>query len=174
MERKTKEMNDYNQQLKYPTHPSLDGLDELAKKFIVMCYHKDSDIVMAYKDKLEERWSVAKQKTGFKGEAELLYSNIADFLQSQNNTLWQQYCSCQSLFQEYQKLIIKPLDNTTDDDKLIKSATLKSKLVLDSDILIDKMASYLDKIFEKDKKLIEYQKRKPITPENVIKMLSVD
>lgn len=165
---------EYNELIKSPNIKCLDGLPKEAKLFIIMCYHKDSEIVNKYKDKLEDRWGAAKQKTGFSGLPGELYVEISEFLIYQNNILWQQYCSCQTLFFEQQKLIMKPLNDSNDDDTNLKAVTLKAKCVNECDSLIEKLDSYLNKIFDKDKNLISHVKAKPIRPENVSELLSVD
>jgi hypothetical protein len=160
-------MSNYKELLTKLDLPILNGLNESQKKFIIMCYHKDSDLVSKYKDKLKDKWVEAKAKTGYKGEASDLYEYISKFLISQNDAVWQQLCSCQSTFNEYQEIILKPLQQSADDDKLLKAASLKSKLIDDCDKLIDKIDSYLSKVFEKDKSLINIVKTKPISPENI-------
>lgn len=160
-------MSEYKQLMQKLDLPILEGLSESQKKFIIMCYHKDSDLVSKHKDKLKDKWIEAKKLTGFKGEASELYEHISKFLIYQNDSVWQQLCSCQSTFNEYQEIILKPLQQSADDDKLLKAASLKSKLIDDCDKLIDKIDSYLSKVFEKDKSLINIVKTKPISPENI-------
>lgn len=158
----------YSELLTNPHTPALNGLeDTTAKLFIIMCYHKDSEVVYLNKDKIESRWLAAKAQCGYPGGVEELTEYISNFLIAQNEPVWQQYVSCQTLFNEYQRLIIKPLKDDNDDDKNLKAATLKTKLVDDCDKLIERLSTYLDKIFEKDKSIIEHVKKKRITVESI-------
>ena len=75
-------------------------------------------------------------------------------------------------FNEYQEIIIKPLKQEADDDKLLKAAQLKSKLIEDSDKILEKIEVYLNKIFDKDKGVIDFVKTKPITPESISEMFN--
>lgn len=161
-------MKSYSELVDCPSDESLLSVDDKsARLFIICAYHKDSDIVYVSKDNIESRWELARTKSGYTGEISELTEAISTFLVAQNEPIWQQYVSCQTLFNEYQKLIIKPLADANDDDKNLKAATLKSKLVEDCDSLIERLSTYLDKVFDKDKSIIEHVKKKRITVESM-------
>lgn len=161
-------MKSYSELIENPSDDSLLSIiDKKARLFIICAYHKDSEIVYVSKDNIHNRWELAKEKSGYNGDLSELTEAISLFLVAQNEPVWQQYVSCQTLFNEYQKLIIKPLADSNDDDKNLKAATLKSKLVEDCDSLIERLSTYLDKIFDKDKSIIEHVKKKRITVESI-------
>lgn len=156
-------------------------------KYIFYCYDLNSDLVSIAD--LMQRKEVALTLAGFeknkKGEwpddvKKMITFQIKEindmifcFLKIQNNRVWTTIVTSEQAFDEYQNLILQPVTGKDDKDTL-SAANTKSKLMEESDLLIDRIDKYYKKLFGDNVDLVEVATTKvlPISPQTINKHFS--
>jgi len=103
----------------------------------------------------------------FNFEDEQAFDFVLNFLRYQNNKTWAVLVSNEEVLFQYQEELLKPVTNyKTDKDKL-SAHDLKSKLMAESDKILERIELYEEKIYGTDKDLLNKVRQAPITPEQI-------
>jgi len=149
-------------------------------RYICYMYDKESPFVQPFPD-IEKRHNYAIAEAGIKSYSTLadsLWNSINeedgvqygdmvfDFLVDQHNMVWTMIVSNIKTFYEYQKALISEIQLLNDKDKL-NALNIKSKLMEESDAIVERIDSYSRKIF--GDKLGEQFASRILSPESQVK-----
>jgi hypothetical protein len=148
-------------------------------RFILYLYDKGS----AFREKFRD-FEVRKQNAIIEAGAEGLgleeYSDevivmISDFLRYQNDKLWTLICINESIFQEYNEILMTKLDKVNNDKDLITAVTTKEKVREYMDKTRRDLETYLTEFYADDKQAEEkHQKMVRFSPESISKKKSMN
>jgi hypothetical protein len=145
-------------------------------RYIIYMYDVESPFIKRFQ-KIEDRQREAAILSGFdvnkhKDRLRDLYSNkdestndmIVDFIVELNNRKWAMIVSNEAIFYEFQRALRKPITNTRDDKNKMDAIMVKSKMMEESNTIDQRLDGYYEDLFG-TKDLVEYGKRKRISPE---------
>jgi hypothetical protein len=149
-------------------------------RYIVLLYDKNSPLVKRFSN-LDTRKREASVIAGFNPEDPSLkaYKDFQDqefadmvveFLIYQNNYIWTMLVSNEQTFYEFQKTLLQESSMIRNDKDKINAIASKSKLMEESDKIVERINAYYKQIFVEDK-IIDSAKRVASSPEEMAKML---
>lgn len=147
-------------------------------RYIIYMYDKSSPLVRRYNN-LDRRKQEAAQLAGYSQDDPSLkaykdfqdqeFSDmVVDFLIYQNNYTWTMLVSNEQTFYEFQKTLLQESSMIRNDKDKINAIASKSKLMEESDKIVERINSYYKQVFVEDK-LIETAKRVASSPEEMAK-----
>jgi hypothetical protein len=92
---------------------------------------------------------------------------IFAFLKYLNNREWSQIVVNEQIFEEYTRLLMKPIDGD-DDKKILEAANVKSKLREECKTIIEDLDKFYKLFYGDDPALKNTIKKKPVRPETMI------
>ena len=154
----SRERPDFDQAVKYIVL-MYDKLSPLTKKFMNISERKKNAFVLAGYS-LEKDAEHFDEFENFKDEQVL--DMTIEYLRYQNDHLWTMLVSNEQAFFEYQKaLLAETLMIRNDKDKIAAIST-KTKLMQDSNDIVDRIDRYYRQIFVEDK-IVNYAKGRRVT-----------
>lgn len=148
-------------------------------RYIVLLYDKGSPLVRRFSN-LDTRKREAATLAGFNPEDPALKSYkefqdqeftdmVVEFLIYQNNYTWTMLVSNEQTFYEFQKTLLQESSMIRNDKDKISAIASKSKLMEESDKIVERINSYYSQVFVEDK-VIESAKRVASSPEEIAKL----
>lgn len=149
-------------------------------RYIVLLYDRSSPLVRRFSN-LDTRKREAAMLAGFNPEDPSLKSYkdfqdqefadmVVEFLIYQNNYTWTMLVSNEQTFYEFQKTLLQESSMIRNDKDKINAIASKSKLMEESDKIVERINAYYKQIFVDDK-LVESAKRVASSPEEMAKMI---
>lgn len=148
-------------------------------RYIVLMYDKNSPLTKRFSN-LENRKREAASLAGFNPEDPSLKAYkefqdqefadmVVEFLIHQNNYTWTMLVSNEQTFYEFQKTLLQESSMIRNDKDKISAIASKSKLMEESDKIVERINSYYRQIFTEDK-VIETARRVASSPEEIAKL----
>jgi hypothetical protein len=148
-------------------------------RYIIYMYDKSSPLVKRYNN-LDRRKQEAAHLAGYTQDDPSLktykdfqdqeFSDmVVDFLIYQNNYTWTMLVSNEQTFYEFQKTLLQESSMIRNDKDKINAIASKSKLMEESDKIVERINSYYKQVFVEDK-LIETAKRVASSPEEMARI----
>ncbi len=153
-----------------------------ALRYVMFCYDKNSKLLEI--SDLKSRKEMAAKLAGFgslNSSVKQMMSNgyafvndmIIAYCRLQNNRLFQMKITALEAFYEYQRIIIEPIDSELDDDKIMRAANLKTKLIEDCDLIHEKIKKYNLELFSSEEDAADMDEalaKAAVSPENISKL----
>lgn len=149
-------------------------------KYIVYMYDKESPLVKRFQ-KIEDRQRESAILAGFdtqkkKDHLALIYANenesvnamVCDFIVEINSRKWAMIISNEATFYEFQRALLTPIDRASANNEKagMDAIMVKSKMMEECNLIDLRLDKYYEELFG-SKEVIEYGKRKRISPESV-------
>jgi len=99
---------------------------------------------------------------------------IIEYCRLQNSRVFQMKVVALEALYEYQRLIIDPIDRDLDDDKKMRAANLKTKLIEDCDVIHSKIKKYNEELYGSDDDAVEVEQFVRISPETISRVFKGD
>lgn len=154
---------------------------QLLIRYVFYCYDKKSKL-QTYPE-LDKRKKEAARLAGihptnvhlkalFDNQFKEVREMIIAFCRMQNNRLFQMRITALEAFYEYQSIILDPIDQKLDDDKMLRAANLKTKLIEDCDSIHEKINHYDEELYGSTAEAETLEETVGgISPENISKMM---
>lgn len=156
-------------------------------RYIIYCYDPGSDFIETF-PKLMERKEAAMIEAGFKRDKQDKFEEyvqdiinlqseehvnmIFAYLQHVDNRTWMMRVSTGEMFDEYQRLIIKPITidtkNNEKEKDILAAADMKKKLREECNLMHQDMKRYDQELFgDNDDLKDQFSKKQRISPERI-------
>lgn len=156
-------------------------------RYIIYCYDPGSDFIEKFTN-LRERKEACLIEAGFErnkkdafDEKCMAMMDLSDdavremingYLRFINNRTWSMLVSTEEMFNEYQKLIMKPVSTAGEDKEkdILAAADMKKKLREECNLMDEHLKRYYQEIFGDNDDLKElHTKKKRVSPESIAK-----
>lgn len=149
-------------------------------KYIELAFNPNSTLVQEYRDDaVKIRTNALKMadlpfsEKIINGQDKALNEQIVDYLISLNNPLWSLIVSNLTVLLEYQYILAQPIDLKGGDKDILIAAEKKDKILESCQKISERLKTYMDKFFDKDKDLHD-EGAINIRPENMMRYLKKD
>lgn len=92
---------------------------------------------------------------------------IFNYLKFQNHKTWAMLTTNEEVLWQYQQELLSPITDFRQDKEKLQALEIKSKLMNESDSIINRIKSYEDKIFGDDKEVQSKLKQAKTSPESI-------